>query len=85
MTFSVGHEFYMGVSKVCPKTCAHFFCFLQRIGYCPQFDALFRLMTGRETLEMYGRLRGLQPNEVKVSAQVCATLRLELDYLLKQK
>jgi ABC-type multidrug transport system ATPase subunit len=43
---------------------------LQRIGYCPQFDALFRLMTGRETLEMYGRLRGLQPKEVKAAAQV---------------
>ncbi|XP_034394624.1 ATP-binding cassette sub-family A member 3 isoform X2 [Cyclopterus lumpus] len=31
----------------------------QRIGYCPQFDALLDHMTGRETLSMYSRLRGI--------------------------
>uniref|UniRef100_A0A6I8PBH8 ATP binding cassette subfamily A member 3 n=1 Tax=Ornithorhynchus anatinus TaxID=9258 RepID=A0A6I8PBH8_ORNAN len=31
----------------------------QRIGYCPQFDALLPHMTGRETLSMYARLRGV--------------------------
>lgn len=31
----------------------------QRIGYCPQFDALLDHMTGRETLCMYARLRGI--------------------------
>uniref|UniRef100_A0A803V5D0 ABC transporter domain-containing protein n=1 Tax=Ficedula albicollis TaxID=59894 RepID=A0A803V5D0_FICAL len=31
----------------------------QRIGYCPQFDALLEHMTGRETLSMYARLRGI--------------------------
>ncbi|CAL8304084.1 unnamed protein product [Merluccius merluccius] len=31
----------------------------QRIGYCPQFDALLDHMTGRETLSMYARLRGI--------------------------
>ncbi|XP_033100067.1 ATP-binding cassette sub-family A member 3-like [Anneissia japonica] len=31
----------------------------QRIGYCPQFDALIDQMTGRETLTMFGRLRGM--------------------------
>ncbi|XP_058851719.1 phospholipid-transporting ATPase ABCA3-like isoform X1 [Acipenser ruthenus] len=31
----------------------------QRIGYCPQFDALLDHMTGRETLRMYARLRGI--------------------------
>lgn len=30
-----------------------------RIGYAPQFDALIDLMTGRELLELYGRLRGI--------------------------
>ena len=30
----------------------------QMMGYCPQFDALIDQMTGRETLRMYGRLRG---------------------------
>ncbi|XP_033630935.1 ATP-binding cassette sub-family A member 3-like [Asterias rubens] len=40
----------------------------QRMGYCPQFDALIDQMTGRETLTMYGRLRGVPeayiPDEV---------------------
>uniref|UniRef100_A0A3B4B911 ABC transporter domain-containing protein n=1 Tax=Periophthalmus magnuspinnatus TaxID=409849 RepID=A0A3B4B911_9GOBI len=31
----------------------------QRIGYCPQFDAVLDHMTGRETLSMYARLRGI--------------------------
>ncbi|XP_053550667.1 phospholipid-transporting ATPase ABCA3 [Bombina bombina] len=31
----------------------------QRIGYCPQFDPLLDHMTGRETLCMYARLRGV--------------------------
>uniref|UniRef100_A0A3B5B446 ABC transporter domain-containing protein n=1 Tax=Stegastes partitus TaxID=144197 RepID=A0A3B5B446_9TELE len=32
---------------------------LCRIGYCPQFDAVLDHMTGRETLSMYARLRGI--------------------------
>ena len=32
----------------------------QRVGYAPQFDALIDLMTGRELLTMYARLRGMQ-------------------------
>jgi len=35
----------------------------QHIGFCPQVDPLLNLMTGRETLTMFGRLRGL-PREV---------------------
>lgn len=38
---------------------------LQNIGYCPQFDALDSLLTGREHLELYARLRGVPENEVK--------------------
>ena len=32
----------------------------QMMGYCPQFDALIDQMTGRETLRMFARLRGLK-------------------------
>ena len=32
----------------------------RKIGYCPQFDALLELLTVREHLELYGRLKGLQ-------------------------
>jgi len=31
----------------------------KNIGYCPQFDALFDLMTGRETLQFFCRLQGI--------------------------
>ena len=31
------------------------------LGYCPQFDALFPLMTGREHLLMYTRIKGVPP------------------------
>jgi ATP-binding cassette subfamily A (ABC1) protein 3 len=39
----------------------------QRIGYCPQFDALINLLTGRELLTMFARLRGV-PEKVIPSA-----------------
>ncbi|XP_064415233.1 phospholipid-transporting ATPase ABCA3 isoform X1 [Latimeria chalumnae] len=45
----------------------------QRIGYCPQFDALLDHMTGRETLNMYARLRGIP--ERYVSGCVRSVLR----------
>lgn len=30
------------------------------VGYCPQFDALFELLTGREHLELYARIKGIK-------------------------
>ena len=35
------------------------------MGYCPQFDALDPLLTGREHLEFYARIRGISPTNVK--------------------
>ncbi|GFS09294.1 ATP-binding cassette transporter sub-family A [Elysia marginata] len=35
------------------------------MGYCPQFDALIDQMTGRETLTMYARLRGVPEISIK--------------------
>ncbi|KFP09539.1 ATP-binding cassette sub-family A member 3, partial [Egretta garzetta] len=46
--FVDGHSILANIKKV-----------QQRIGYCPQFDALLDHMTGRETLSMYARLRGI--------------------------
>lgn len=37
----------------------------QNLGYCPQFDALIDQMTGRETLTMYARLRGIEESQIK--------------------
>ena len=34
------------------------------MGYCPQFDALLEKMTGRETLIMYARLRGVPESSI---------------------
>nr|XP_044986326.1 phospholipid-transporting ATPase ABCA3 isoform X2 [Jaculus jaculus] len=45
----------------------------QRMGYCPQFDALLDHMTGREMLVMYSRLRGIP--ERLIDACVENTLR----------
>ncbi|KAM4628696.1 phospholipid-transporting ATPase ABCA1 [Polymixia lowei] len=40
----------------------------QLMGYCPQFDAISDLLTGREHLELYARLRGVPEDAVaKVS------------------
>ncbi|KAM4548979.1 phospholipid-transporting ATPase ABCA1 isoform 1-T1 [Odontesthes bonariensis] len=36
----------------------------QLMGYCPQFDALSDLLTGREHLELYARLRGVPEESV---------------------
>ena len=44
----------------------------QRIGYCPQFDALLERLTGRELLTMFARLRGIPERKVKsaVNAEI---------------
>ncbi|CAL8311233.1 unnamed protein product [Merluccius merluccius] len=36
----------------------------QNMGYCPQFDAIDELLTGREHLHLYARLRGVPEHEV---------------------
>ncbi|KAJ3594748.1 hypothetical protein NHX12_004055 [Muraenolepis orangiensis] len=36
----------------------------QNMGYCPQFDAIDELLTGREHLYLYGRLRGVPESQV---------------------
>ncbi|KAJ8382923.1 hypothetical protein SKAU_G00037010 [Synaphobranchus kaupii] len=41
----------------------------QNMGYCPQFDAINDLLTGREHLELYARLRGVPEKEVKIVAE----------------
>ena len=35
------------------------------LGYCAQFDSLFPLLTGREQLFLYGRLRGMSGKELE--------------------
>lgn len=45
----------------------------QNMGYCPQFDAINDLLTGREHLEFYARLRGVPEKEVAMVTVHTAT------------
>lgn len=47
----------------------------QNMGYCPQFDALNDLLTAREHLKLYARIRGIQEEDVN---QVCKTSMIVL-------
>ena len=45
----------------------------RNMGYCPQFDAINELLTGREHLELYAILRGVPEKEVcDVSRRTCS-------------
>lgn len=37
----------------------------KKIGYCPQFDALLELLTVREHLELYARIKGIHPDRLE--------------------
>ncbi|KAM6900621.1 retinal-specific phospholipid-transporting ATPase ABCA4a [Xenentodon cancila] len=41
----------------------------QNMGYCPQFDAIDELLTGREHLHLYARLRGVPESEISKVAE----------------
>uniref|UniRef100_A0AAY4CP07 P-type phospholipid transporter n=1 Tax=Denticeps clupeoides TaxID=299321 RepID=A0AAY4CP07_9TELE len=41
----------------------------QSMGYCPQFDAIDELLTGREHLDLYARLRGVPESEISRVAE----------------
>uniref|UniRef100_A0A671UI51 ATP-binding cassette, sub-family A (ABC1), member 4a n=1 Tax=Sparus aurata TaxID=8175 RepID=A0A671UI51_SPAAU len=41
----------------------------QNMGYCPQFDAIDELLTGREHLHLYARLRGVPEAEISRVAE----------------
>lgn len=55
-----------------------------RIGYCPQFDALFGEFTGRETLGMYCLLRGIPQNEISKTIHKLSTELNFFEYLDKK-
>ncbi|XP_034027520.1 retinal-specific phospholipid-transporting ATPase ABCA4-like [Thalassophryne amazonica] len=41
----------------------------QNMGYCPQFDAIDELLTGREHLHLYARLRGVPESDISRVAE----------------
>jgi len=42
--------------------------FLSQVGYCPQVDAIIGVLTGRQMLHLYARLRGIQESQVGTEA-----------------
>ncbi|XP_052759277.1 phospholipid-transporting ATPase ABCA3-like [Galleria mellonella] len=44
----------------------------KNIGYCPQFDAVFDDLTGRETLYVFSLLRGLRPENTSAKILILA-------------
>ncbi|KAM9449520.1 phospholipid-transporting ATPase ABCA1 isoform 1-T2 [Clarias gariepinus] len=61
---SSGEAFLSGYSIRSEMSQVH-----QHMGYCPQFDAIDDLLTGREHLEFYARLRGVPEREVTKVAE----------------
>lgn len=62
--------------------CIFFSCCVSQVqanlGYCPQLDALIDQMTGRETLNMYARLRGIPPKHLpRVVTSLLSILMLD--------
>lgn len=53
------------------------------MGYCPQFDALFELLTGEECLEFYASVKGIPCDEVR-GVLIDAFARMDLE-LYRQK
>ena len=39
--------------------------FLSMIGYCPQFDSIIEVLTGREMLLLFARLRGIKDDHAE--------------------
>ncbi len=54
------------------------------LGYCPQFDGVILEMTGRETLRMFARLRGIPEEEIDDMADSLAESLIFTQHIDKQ-
>ncbi|XP_052740190.1 phospholipid-transporting ATPase ABCA3-like [Bicyclus anynana] len=66
-SISSGDAFVSGYSVGSDITKVH-----ENIGYCPQFDAIFSELTGRETLHLFSRFRGLRNANSLIRAETLA-------------
>jgi len=57
---SNGNAFLLGESLVSDRK-----KFLSMIGYCPQFDSIIEVLTGREMLLLFARLRGIKDDQAE--------------------
>jgi len=44
--------------------------YLQSIGYCPQFDSIIEVLTGREMLTLFARIRGLRTKDGVIDREI---------------
>ncbi|KAK2724560.1 phospholipid-transporting ATPase ABCA3-like [Artemia franciscana] len=56
----------------------------RRLGYCPQFDALIEEMTGRETLRIFARLRGVPESYIDKMIEDLSKRLLVAEHIDKQ-
>lgn len=59
-----GFSLWLKVVCLCCSILTEILDVHQNMGYCPQFDALDELLTGREHLYLYARLRGVPESEI---------------------
>lgn len=53
------------------------------LGYCPQFDALIPELTGRETIRLFARLRGIQEENIDHLVDVLGAKLLFTEHIEK--
>jgi len=56
----------------------------KNLGYCPQFDALIDELTGRETIRLFARLRGVREEEIDVLVDKLAANLLFSEHIDKR-
>jgi ATP-binding cassette subfamily A (ABC1) protein 3 len=65
--FATGGQAYVGGHDVTGASPGGVAAARKKIGYCPQVDPLLDLLTGRETLRMFGRLRGIPEDRLEAT------------------
>ena len=78
-TASSGDAFISSYSVLRQRRKAH-----RHLGYCPQTDALIPELTGRETLTLFARLKGMKESNIESLVQDVASKLMFTKHLDKQ-
>ncbi len=57
---------------------------IERSGYCPQFSALLDQLTGRNTIQLYARIHGIQESYIEHLTNCLGEMLLFTQYLDKE-
>ncbi len=74
VTCSVSSVHWLLLRVLCCSILTEILDVHQNMGYCPQFDAIDELLTGREHLYLYARLRGVPESEISRVSRTPAVL-----------